>query len=384
MTFTSLIIFFAILFFLVVIHEAGHFLFAKYFKMRVDEFAFGFPPSLFSKKIGETIYSFNLIPLGGYVKIFGENGLSEEEKSKLSPDEEKQLFGNSRIWPRFLVLTGGVLFNIIGAYFLFVFSLLGTSKIFVSPEQILNTDLPSKKLLLVDVKEKSPIKLTNLKPGMEIVGVSVKKDNITDGLNKEEVNSQNVSEFVQKYNDSEISILFVNSENNNKVEIAKVIPKAGIVEGKKILGASFANQVTRNYSFSHAIVDAAKITYSQIISIFVSLFELVKNLIFTDIKVEDNLAGPIGLAMMTSKVADRGLSEILTFAAMLSLSLAVFNILPIPALDGGRMFFLLLEAVRKKKIKAEIEQVFHGVGFMLLLLLMLFVSYFDLVKAMAL
>ena len=379
MTITSLIIFFAILFFLVVIHEAGHFLMAKWCKMRVDEFAFGFPPSLFSKKIGETLYSFNLIPLGGYVKIFGENGLSKEDLEKLPEHEQKQLFGNKKISSRLLVLVGGVLFNIIGAYLLFTISLFSGTKMFVTPEEITADDLMNKKLLLVDVKEKSPLVDTGLQRGMEILGASVEKDKVIWSLNKQEINSKTLSEFIQKYNDSQITLNYLNNENIEGEVM--VIPKAGIVEGKKVIGASFANQVARNYSLPGAMVDAAKITFGQLTFIFVSLFELVKNLIFTDTKVEDNLAGPIGLAMMTSKVSERGFAEILSFAAMLSLSLAAFNILPIPALDGGRIVFVLLEAVRRKKVKAETEKLFHGLGFALLLLLMLFVSYFDIVKA---
>ena len=379
MTITSLIIFFAILFFLVVIHEAGHFLMAKWCKMRVDEFAFGFPPSLFSKKIGETLYSFNLIPLGGYVKIFGENGLSKEDLEKLPEHEQKQLFGNKKISSRLLVLVGGVLFNIIGAYLLFTISLFSGTKMFVTPEEITADDLMNKKLLLVDVKEKSPLVDTGLQRGMEILGASVEKDKVIWSLNKQEINSKTLSEFIQKYNDSQITLNYLNNENIEGEVM--VIPKAGIVEGKKVIGASFANQVARNYSLPGAMVDAAKITFGQLTIIFVSLFELVKNLIFTDTKVEDNLAGPIGLAMMTSKVSERGFAEILSFAAMLSLSLAAFNILPIPALDGGRIVFVLLEAVRRKKVKAETEKLVHGRGFALLLLLMLFVSYFDIVKA---
>jgi regulator of sigma E protease len=349
MTLTSLIIFFVILFFLVVIHEADHFVFAKLSKMRVDEFAFGFPPRLLSNKIGETVYSFNLTPLGGYVKIFGENGLNAEEKSKLSESEKEQLFENKKISRRLLVLVGGVLFNVIGAYFLFFFALLGNSKMFVAPEQILPEDAPDKKLLLVEINEKSSLNDADLKRGMEIVGVEVEKDKVKYGINKSEINSANLSEFIQKYNDSEISILFENSNNVNTIEVVKAIPKPGIVDGKKVLGASFANQVTREYTFFKAIVDAGKITFTQTMLIFTSIYDLIKNLIYTEAKVEDNLAGPIGLAIMTSKVADRGLSDVLIFAAMLSLSLAVFNILRIRALDGGRIVFVLLEAVRRKK-----------------------------------
>jgi regulator of sigma E protease len=109
--------------------------------------------------------------------------------------------------------------------------------------------------------------------------------------------------------------------------------------------------------------------------------DLAKYPIFGEAKVSENLSGPIGLAMLTSKVSERGLDQIYTFAAMISLSLAVFNFLPIPALDGGRIVFVLIEAITRRKVKVEVEQIIHSLGFLLLLLLMVFVSYYDLVKA---
>jgi regulator of sigma E protease len=385
MTITSLIVFFAILFFLVVIHELGHFVFAKWTKMRVDEFAFGFPPRLLSKKIGETLYSFNLIPLGGYVKIFGENGLTEEEKDKLSDHEKKQLFGNKKISHRLLVLVGGVMFNIVGAYVLFFFMLLGGTNVFLNPstiELLSSEELNTKKLLLVNVKEGSPIENSGLKVGHEIVSVSILKDKVVTELKKPEINGKNLPEFIQANVDSEFSFKYV--DDKGVTGEVKLIPKAGLVEGRKVLGASFADQMYKEYLVGSAVVDAAKLTIGNLIFIFVSLYQLVVDLFLGETSVGDNLAGPIGLAVLTTKVSERGLDDILSFAAMLSLSLAAFNILPIPALDGGRIVFVLLEAVRKKKIRADIEQMFHGFGFLLLIMLMLFVSYFDIVKAIAL
>ena len=384
MTITSLIIFFGILFFLVVIHELGHFVFAKWTKMRVDEFAFGFPPRLLSKKIGETLYSFNLIPLGGYVKIFGENGLTEDEKNKLSDQDKKQLFGNKKISHRLLVLVGGVLFNIIGAYVLFFFMLLGGTNVFLNSstiELLSPEELNSKKLLLVNVKDGSPIENSSLKVGHEIISVSILKDKVVTELKKPEINGKNLPEFIQSNVDSEF--VFKHIDENGIYAETKLIAKAGLVEGRKVLGASFADQMYKEYSVLGALVDAFKLTAGNLQFIFISLYQLVVDLFAGNTNVEDNLAGPIGLAVLTTKVSERGLDDILSFAAMLSLSLAAFNILPIPALDGGRIVFVLLEAVRKKKVRTDVEQMFHGFGFLLLIMLMLFVSYFDIVKALA-
>ncbi len=375
MTFASIIIFLSILFLLVVIHELGHFLLAKYFKMQVDEFAFGFPPSLFQKKFGETLYSLNLIPLGGYVKIFGENGLTEEELKKLSDVERKQLFGSKPWWQRIVVLCGGVLFNIIGAFILFTIVFMMGSMVYLDQDEVKNTPYTERKLEVININPKSPLQSSDMVEGDKILKM-VSGENI---LEKEMLNSFSAAEFIQTHNNSSILISYENQRGEMK-EVS-VIPKAGIVEGKKILGAKFADTAFKKFSFTEAIPQAIKTTYDQLKYIFQSLWQLLSDLIFKDAKVEDNLSGPIGLAVMTAQVSTEGLDRVLAFAAMLSLSLAVFNILPIPALDGGRIAFVMFEALRGKKTKATTEQLFHGLGFLALLVLMIFVTYFDIVKA---
>jgi regulator of sigma E protease len=323
--------------------------------------------------------------LGGYVKIFGENGLSEEERDKLKPEEKKQLFGNKKISSRLLVLVGGVLFNILGAYILFFVMLLGGTEVYLNPNdlsEISPVELNNKKLLLVAVKVGSPVENSALQIGNEILSVSATKNGEILKLEKPNINGKNLPEFVQANVDSQFHFEFTNKEGEIFEE--NLIPKAGIVEGKKVLGASFVDQVYRDYTFLGAIKDSAVLTHGHLYYIFTSLLELVLDLSAGKTSVEENLSGPIGLAMLTGKVSERGFDEILSFAAMLSLSLAAFNILPIPALDGGRIIFVILEAVRRKKIKAETEQLFHGLGFLALLVLMIFVSYFDIVKAVGL
>lgn len=376
MTISSLIIFLGILFLLVVIHELGHFLFAKYFKMRVDEFAFGFPPTLLSKKFGETLYSLNLIPLGGYVKIFGENGLTEEEIKNLNEIEKKQLFGSKPWWQRIIVLCGGVLFNIIGALILFTFVFMIGSNVYLDQDEVKATSASERNLEVIEINSKSPLTATPIVLGDKIIGMRANGE----FLEKENLSSFTAAEFIQTHNNSQIEITYQNKLQ--EIITISVIPKAGIVEDKKILGAKFADTAFKKYSFIEAIPHAIQTTAYQLQYIFTSLWQLISDLIFKDAKVEDNLSGPIGLAVMTTKVSSEGLDKILAFAAMLSLSLAVFNILPIPALDGGRIVFIAYEVIRGKKTKASTEQLFHGLGFLALLILMIFVSYFDIVKAL--
>lgn len=377
MTIESIIIFLSILFILVVVHEFGHFLFAKLTGMRVDEFAFGFPPRLLSKKYGETTYSFNLIPLGGYVKIFGENGLEEEELKNLSHHDRNRLFSSKSPLKRILVLSGGVIFNIFAAIIFFTGAFIHGSNVFLTQDELADIPFQNRKLEVVDINEKSPLNGTGVQTGDVIL--SMTSENST--ISMQDLNSFSATQFVQDHNNSIINISY--SKPDGSIAIASVVPKAGIVDGKKILGAKFADSTFKKYTLFPALGEATKMTYEQLKYIFISLGDLVNSLIFRGAKVEDSLSGPVGLAMLTSKVASRGVDQIFFFAALLSLSLAVFNILPIPALDGGRILFVALEVVFRKKIKVQVEQLFHGLGFLALIFLMVFVTYFDIVKAFA-
>lgn len=373
MTISAIIIFLSILFALVVAHEFGHFLFAKLFGMRVDEFAFGFPPKLLSYKYKGTLYSFNLIPLGGFVKIYGENGLDETDGKEVH-DKHKS-FGSKSPLKRIIVLLGGVFFNVLIAIIFFSISLMHGSNIYLSPEEVKEISFSQRDLILVDVNSKSPLATTAIRPGDKIV--SMESD--AQVLKEDELTSISATGFVQVHNNSIINISYINSAG--ELGMVSVVPKAGIIEGKKILGAKFADSAFKKYSFFESIPAAVEMTYMQIKYIFVSLFALIGDVIFKDAKVEDSISGPVGLAMLTSKVADKGIDQIFFFAALLSLSLAVFNVLPIPALDGGRILFVLIEVIFRRKVKRTVEQLFHGLGFLALLFLMLFVTYFDIVKA---
>ncbi len=376
MTISSLIIFFLILFMLVVVHEFGHFIFAKWMKMRVDEFAFGFPPKLYSKKIGETVYSFNMIPLGGYVKIYGENGLDEEELKKVSKDESDKTFSSKSVWARLLVLCGGVMFNLLAAIILFTIVFINGSYEGLSSEQVKITPANKRELVINSINPKSQLARQNINPGASIVSFSSDK-NILEGEN---LSASTASQFVQDNNNSNIEIKYID-KITKQVGAISALAIPGIVDGKKVLGVSFADVAFKKYPLHLAIIEAVKNTYYQTVFIFSSLITLVHDLIYKNAKLEDSVSGPVGLAILTAKISTQGLEQILGFAAMLSISLAVFNILPIPALDGGRVVFVLIEAITKRKVSVKVEQIFHTTGFLLLMALMLFVTYFDIAKA---
>lgn len=375
MTITAIITFFIILFVLVIVHELGHFLFAKMTGMRVDEFAFGFPPSLFSKKFGETLYSFNMIPLGGYVKIFGENGQNDTDINK---EEFKRSFASKSPIARIFVLLGGVLFNVIAAVFLFTFSFMGSDYRNINASEASTIPFNERKIIVANIDEKSAFKGNPFfQIGTEILSIGTQEKTIP----LEELNSKSIGEFVQANNNSVIRVEYkttIEGETVNKV--VEAVPQPGIVEGKKILGLGFADISNTKYTFVQAFKAASRFTFYTIENIFIELWKLLQNIFTGNAKVQDSLSGPVGLAMLTNKVSEQGMEKILFFAGMLSLSLAAFNVLPIPALDGGRILFVLFEVVFRRKVPIKIEQGFHAIGFILLLLLMFFVTYFDILK----
>jgi regulator of sigma E protease len=375
MTGAAIITFFIILFVLVIVHELGHFLFAKLTKMRVDEFAFGFPPRLFGKKIGETLYSFNLIPLGGYVKIFGENRLDEGVTN-----EKDRSFESKSAFARILVLAGGVLFNIIAAVFLFTFSFMNSPQRVITPEESLNIPFNERKVMIAQISEKSAFyKNPFFMEGTEILSMGTQKENIPN----EKLNSASIGKLIEENQNSIIRIEYkttIEGETVNKV--AEVVPLPGILEGKKALGLGFVDIANKGYTTKEAFINGFKFTFASLETIFIELWKLVKNLFAGNAKIQDSLSGPIGLAMITQKVSEQGIERIFFLAGMLSLSLAAFNILPIPALDGGRILFVLLEVITRRKMPIKIEQSFHTIGFLLLIGLMIFVTYFDILKIM--
>lgn len=309
------------------------------------------------------------------MRIFGENGLDEGELHKLSEHDKKRLFGNNKPLARIVVLCGGVIFNIACAYVLFVGAFMWGSNVFLEQSEIATTPANERKMLVVDLNDKSPLQGSGMQAGDVITGV------VSDGeiLTGEALSSFSISDFIQAHNNSQITFFYKTEHGESKE--ATAVPRAGIIEGKKIIGAKFVDSAFKKYSLPDALVQSFKTTYEQLAYIFTSLYSLIYGALFENVKVEDNLSGPIGLAVMTSKVSTQGFDQILIFAGMLSLSLAAFNILPIPALDGGRIVFVFFEMLRRKKIKANTEQLFHGLGFLALLCLMVFVTYFDIVKA---
>lgn len=373
---TIIILFLVILSVLVFVHELGHFLVARKSGMRVDEFGFGFPPRFigFSKDqetgkwkivgaktdtLPRTIYSLNWIPLGGFVRIKGEDGQGRDEKDS---------FASKSGWTRIAVLSAGVMMNFLLAWFIFsIVFMLG------APQAVDNDDevVGETSVQIGNVVPETPAEAMGLRPGDVIKGIHI-QDN--KWLETKKIND--VQEYIQENKGKEIMFLIERGENQLSLS---GIPREEYPQEQGSLGIELVRTSIISYVWYEAIWKGLTTTLSLIGIIFVAFVGLLKTLLSTGSAPAD-IAGPVGIAFYTKQVADLGLVYILQFAGILSVNLGIINILPIPALDGGRIVFVIIEMIKGSPVSQRIEQIIHSIGFVLLLLLMVVVTFFDFIR----
>ncbi len=360
----SVIIFIIILGALIFVHELGHFLVAKKNGIRVDEFAIGFPPTLFSHTRGGTKYSLNLIPFGGYVKIFGEN-----------PDEESldatrtDSFVNKSRWVQAAVLVAGVMFNIIFAWALFVVILMSGAPTTITDDNV--ADIKNPGVVITDTVENSPAARIGLMAGDRIVSIANEQEKFEgDTLLVEQVKK------IITETDKQITL---NIARGTEMKYFEVAPVSGILGDAKALGISMDRMGELSLPIHLAIIEAAKMTWSGLKMIFFGLGSLLGSL-FSGTGNLNQVSGPVGIVDMVSSAAKFGFANVLAFTAFLSLNLAVLNIMPFPALDGGRLLFLAVEGITRRKIKPTFANAANTIGFLILILFMIVVTVHDVWK----
>lgn len=371
----TFLIFIAVLAVLVLSHEFGHFYVARRNGIAVEEFGFGFPPRLigirrvsfggkkklqiiWSKKQLEetlehehigTIYSINLIPLGGFVKIKGEN---PEEKGANDQDS----FMSKKPWQKMSVIVAGVVMN-----FLLAAVLLSVGYMFGMP----TTDITlggERSLQIIQTIEGMPAEKAGIKPGDKVLKV----DDLSNPT------TEQFQEYVNMHRDQEIAFTVV-EEGQTKVIKVKPVPYEGT--DRAGIGVALQDLAIVHYPWYQAIyqgfIDAGK----YLILIFAGLGTLFKEL-FRGVAPE-GVTGPVGVAVLTGAAAKLGFAYLIQFTALLSLNLAALNILPIPALDGGRLVFLIWSKLTRRPVKPRVEQIVHAVGFVLLMLLVVMITVQD-------
>lgn len=334
----TLVIFLFFLGILILFHELGHFFAARWVGLKVEEFSLGFPPRIFTKKIGETLYSLGLILFGGFVRLKGEDD-----------PEDKEGFWHLSAYKKILIIFAGVFFNIFLAYFLISFSLL-----FGYPVE-------SQKILVSGFLSKDSQGARFFKIGDEILGVK-----LNDKFYSFQ-DPQKLAKFLKENKGKEVEIVFL---RENKEMSAKVIPPVGFY---------LANFSLKKYPFPQNFFIAFEETYSLTKKILNGFFIFLKSLIFQE-KISLEIVGPVGIYNLFDNFINFGVGYILYFSAVLSLNLAFINSLPLPALDGGRGLFVFLEIIRKKKFDFKTEELIHKIGFVFLFILLILVTFKDIYK----
>jgi len=350
---------------LVVGHELGHFFAAKAVKMKVVEFGVGFPPKIIGKRFGngETEYTLNWIPFGGFVRIFGEDPKDANDPAA---------FTNKHPLAQAFVLFAGPCANMVLA-FLLTFSalLIGAPQVVDSTTSRWLADEP--KLLVGAVLSGSPADEAGIEVGDEVYAVTRGLEAYAN-LHAPEELSRRISEF-----DGPFTLLFVRDGEQQSVTIE---PVAGLIEeapDRRAIGIATALVGTVSYPVPVAIQKAFVTTGENFWFILVSLATLLGSA-FTLSADVSQIAGPVGIASLTGDAAAFGLGSLLSFAALLSINLGIINLLPFPALDGGRLLFLGLETVARRKIPVAVAGGLNTIGFGLLILLMLAVTVGDVTR----
>jgi regulator of sigma E protease len=340
----TVLIFLGVLAVIIIAHELGHFITAKASGVEVKEFGVGLPPRLFSVKRGETIYSLNAIPLGGFTKMSGEE----------DPGAPRSLAGKS-FGIRLLVLSAGSLMNFLLPLILFAIA-------FMVPHNMVIGDV-----LVEDVASGSPAALAGIEPGDRIVSIN----------GKPLENSSDLQRYIQISLGREIVVRVEHGDLT--VEDVNMVPRWRPPEGQGAVGIVIsmpeATVVRRSEPFWRVP--------SLAVSACVETMALFKNGILSMLAGTTSLklTGPVGIAQMTGEAAKVGISPLLEFAAFLSLNIGLINLFPLPALDGGRIGFLLLEKVRRgRRVSPKTEGKVHLIGFLLLMGVFAAVTYSDILR----
>ena len=355
----DIIIFIIILLVLVVAHEWGHFFSAKRFGIRVDEFGFGFPPrakTLFKK--GDTTYTLNWLPIGGFVKIHGEN---PEEDGVVDPDAHRSMMNKPR-WQQAIVLFAGIFMNFLLAWFIFSIGFMsGTMPA---------ADAPNARLTILEVSKSSLAERAGLMQGDVVISA-------TDPVQK--IENPTPEDFISFVKSQSGKTITLTTESNGQTN-AKIITLEKTADGKvQPLGIGISMVGYAKYPFFTAIYEGLRESALTFRDTTIGLARFIKDIFIWKADFS-TLSGPVGMVSMVKSSLHFGFGGLLYFMATISISLAVLNFFPFPALDGGRLLFLLIEKIKGSRLSPKFANYANLIGFCLLMLLMLVVTYHDIVK----
>jgi regulator of sigma E protease len=351
---TTILAFIFVLGLLVFVHELGHFIAAKKSGIRVERFSLGFPPKLIGKQYGETEYCIGVVPLGGYVKMTGENEFEDDYTPQ--PGD----FMAASLWKRFIVIFSGPLMNFLTAILLFFFIYWAAG----IPEPIPNT------ISATVITPGSPADKAGLAPGSELLTIN--------GLTFSDITE--MSDYIGQRPNQELTFTW---KTDGEIKTAVIIPAENTVTDslgneKTIgrigigLGPLFEYKAAGPWRAFVEGIDATVFLTGE-------MFRIIWRLISQQESIK-NLGGPVMIAQAAGNAAKQGFLALLGLAAFLSVNLAILNILPIPVLDGGHLVFLAIEGVIRRPVSIKSRMVAQQVGMILLILLMVVVTYNDIAR----
>lgn len=332
---------------LMIIHEYGHFIIAKKFGVKVEEFGIGYPPRIFGKKFGETLYSINLFPLGAFVKIHGEEGGVDDYRS----------FSNLSIWKRVLIVLGGVIAFWVAAIVIFSIVFMVGASVPIGDKDI--TGFTDTHIEVLSVQKGSPAEIAGVMPGDELLNTSKISD---------------FQKFVENNRGREITL---NIKRDGKNIDLKLTPRVSYGDNEGPTGVTIERManIIKQYPWYvapiHGLVYTGEVTWGGLVGIYGFFASLFKGDGLPD---GAELAGPIGITIFLSRAVNYGLGFFLYFIGSLTVLLAIFNLFPIPALDGGKLIFLVIEKIIGKPVSLRWEQGITIFFFVVLITLSLFVT----------
>jgi len=387
------IVFLLILSILVFVHEFGHFISAKRLGIGVEEFGFGLPPRIIGIKRGETIYSINLLPIGGFVKLVGEDPEEIPDNTRNlgrsipgigAPMAKSKYFWARSKRQRAIVLLSGVTMNfLLGVS---VFSFLFTQGVMVPTDRVhIEKISPDSPAAMAGLKEGDRIKKLKIQSFDKLrIDLEQSRTGQISNIKTEAIeikNSATLIETTKKHLGEEIILEIERCEKNVQCGVFSVqlVPRKEYPVGEGPMGIVISNFEEKKYSLWQAPFLGTKEAFSLSWLLLKGIGQTLWKLISFQ-SVGKEVAGPVGIAQLTGEAVKFGKMAILEFLGLLSLNLAIINILPFPALDGGRLLFVGIEAITGKKVRATWEKWTHQMGMAILLALLLLITVNDILR----
>lgn len=346
---TSILSFIVVLGVLIFFHEFGHFLVARLFGVGVEKFSLGFGPRLIGKKVGITDYRISAIPLGGYVKMVGE-----EPDAEIAPEDIPISFTHKHVAKRMLIVAAGPVFNILLAVIIF-FGIFFTSGTFVLKPSV-----------------------GSVKQGSPAFAAGLEKGDLITAINESAINSwDEMAEIINASKGEKIKLAVRRGESTQNFSLAPEQVTTKNIFGEDVQryiigitasGETYSKELNLFQAFSESMIQTYRVTELMVV--------IIAKLITGDIST-DTLGGPIMIAQMAGDSAKAGFGSLISFIALISVNLAIINLLPIPVLDGGHLLFFSIEAVKGSPVSIKVREIAQQVGLFLLILLMILVFYND-------